>query len=317
VLDHAQAAGDGDLTDFVRRAFEWGITKGDALVGYFPEHIEGEGLNVNVLDTSELCEVADMIGLAIKLSAAGLGDYWDDADRWLRNQFAEGQLLRVEWIHHMAQAVWIHASPDAATIDQVPERNIGAFAGWSTANDWLVVGKGTGIMHCCTGNATRALYYIWEHILTVDNGTLSVNLLLNRPSQWADVHSHIPYTGQVDVIMKQAHRLRVRVPEWVAPQEATCMVNGVERALGWDGRYALIGEVDAQDEVTLAFPITERKQETDIQHQHYQLITRGNEVVDIYPRGRYFPLYQRDYYRNDRTRWKKVDRFVSDQTIRW
>lgn len=31
--------------------------------------------------------VADTIGLALKLSAAGAGDYRDNADRWLRNQF--------------------------------------------------------------------------------------------------------------------------------------------------------------------------------------------------------------------------------------
>ena len=333
MLEHALAVGNRDLAEFVRCSFEWGRAKGDALVGYFPEHVD----NPNALETSELCSVADMIALALKLSDAGLGDYWDDADRWIRNQFAEGQLLRSEWIYHMAAGGLVTGKtrippsitgasqaevdpampPDSDTVDQVPERNIGAFAGWPTANDWYV-GQGSGIMHCCTGNATRALYYIWEHILTCNDGTLSVNLLLNRPSQWADLHSHIPYDGRVDVKMKQAsRRLRVRIPEWVAPQEATCMVNGVERALGWDGRYAVVGAVAARDEVTLTFPLTERKREADIQSQHFHMITRGNEVVDIYPRGQFSPLYQRDYYRDDRTRWKKAERFVSDEAIIW
>jgi hypothetical protein len=33
---------------------------------------------------------------SLKLSAAGLDDYWGDAGRWIRNQFAEGQLLRAD-----------------------------------------------------------------------------------------------------------------------------------------------------------------------------------------------------------------------------
>ena len=342
MLDHALAVGDRELSEFVRRSFEWGRTKGDVLVGYFPENID----NVNELETSELCEVAGMIGLALKLSSVGLGDYWDDADRWIRNQFAEGQLLRPDWIYHMAEGGLVTpktrippsamsasmegidtsredaevSSPMSTvsdTFDRVPERNVGAFAGWPTANDWFI-GHGSGIMHCCTGNATRALYYIWEHMLSHDRGTLSVNLLLNRPSEWADVHSHIPYAGHVDVVVKKACRqLRVRIPEWVAPEQARCTVNGKHRELGWEGRYALVGAVTARGEATLRFPIPEQKRETDIQHQHYRLITRGNEVVDIYPRGRFSPLYQRDHYRNDGTRWKKVERFVSDETLFW
>ena len=37
-----------------------------------------------------------MTALAIKLGLSGVGDYWDDADRYLRNQFAwEGRYAHV------------------------------------------------------------------------------------------------------------------------------------------------------------------------------------------------------------------------------
>jgi hypothetical protein len=199
----------------------------------------------------------------------------------------------------------------------VPERNLGAFAGWSMPNDWFA-GHGSGIMHCCTGNGTRALYYIWEHMLHHDRGTLSINLLLNRPSQWADVHSHLPYAGQVDVhVKKTCRQLRIRIPKWVQPNQARCTVNGRVRKLSWEGRYALVGEVAAKDQVTFTFPVEETKHSTSIEKRHYHLIMRGSDVVDIYPRGQFFPLYQRDHYRNEQTRWKKVQRFVSDEKILW
>lgn len=341
-LDHALAVGDHDLADFVRQSFEWARNKGDVLVGYFPENID----NHNELETSELCEVAGMIALSLKLSAAGLGDYWDDADRWIRNQFADCQLLHADWIYHMAEGGLVSGksrippsamatgngaidssrvepdvvssfSTDSDTCDHVPERSLGGFAGWPTANDWFI-GHGSGIMGCCTGNATRALYYIWEHMLHYKRGTLSINLLMNRASKWADVNSHIPYTGQVDIQVKRAcKQLRVRIPEWVTPRQVKCLVNGKKHRLTWDKRYALVGSVKSRDTINVNFPIAECKVEPDIQAQHYHLITKGNEVVDIYPRGQFCPLYQRDYYRTTQTRWKKTNRFVSDESLFW
>ena len=212
-LDHALAVGDRNLAEFVRQAFQWAKTKGNILVGYFPENIDRPDVQ-----TSELCEVAGMIGLALKLSAAGLGDYWDDADRWIRNQFAEGQLLRADLAYRIGadgpKMPDANFDPVVKCCDRVPERNVGAFAGWPTANDW-----GWGIMHCCTGNATRTLFYIWEHILTYQQGQLHVNLLLNRASPWADVDSHIPYAGRVDVKIKQSVELFIRIPEWTTPDQ--------------------------------------------------------------------------------------------------
>ena len=311
-LDHALAVVDRDLADFVRQAFEWGRSKGHPLVGYFPENIDW----VHEPQMSELCEVAGMIGLALKLSAAGLGDYWDDADRWIRNQFAEGQLLRADWAYRLGARQTRMSDeafdPVVKSRDRVPERNIGAFAGWPSANDW-----GPGIMHCCTGNATRALYFIWEHMLTCDQGKLRVNLLLNRASAWADVDSHIPYTGQVDVKIKQPVDLSVRIPEWVSPGQVCCQVNGRDAHPGFEGRYARVGQVQPDDIATLTFPIVERTDEVWIEKASYTLIRKGNDVVDIDPPGPHCPLYQRAHYRVDATRWRKIERFVSNESVYW
>ena len=311
LIDHALTVGDQELAEFVRSAFEWARGKGDTLVGYFPENIvhhQPQG--------SELCEVAGMTGLAIKLSAAGLGDYWDDADRWLRNMFAEGQLREAEWAYRLGTGGEslpdANFDPEVQCIDRVPERCLGAFAGWPTANDW-----GHGIMHCCTGNATRALYFVWEHILSRQDSTVSINLLLNRPSSWVDVHSHIPYRGQVDVQVKQSCRLRMRIPEWVEPGQTTAAVNGDPRNLDFDGRYVLLGKVLAGDGVILRFPISERSETLDIEGKSYQVVRRGNEVVCIDPPGENCPLYQREHYRQEETRWRQVARFVSEEEVIW
>ena len=66
---------------------------GETLIGFFPERIEEAQP-----EHSEACELADMIAVALRLSASGAGDCWDDADRWLRNMFAESQLRRTGWV---------------------------------------------------------------------------------------------------------------------------------------------------------------------------------------------------------------------------
>jgi len=119
------------------------------------------------------------IGLAAKLSTAGVGDYWDDIDRWARNQFAENQLTEGEWICRLAESMPKKPVEYNETADQVAKRNLGGFAGWASGNEWALR---TGIIHCCTRNSTRSLYYIWENIVECEGDEFQVNLLLNRAS---------------------------------------------------------------------------------------------------------------------------------------
>jgi hypothetical protein len=186
MLEYGLSVNDRELMEFVRKSYEWAKTQGSSLVGFFPEFIEEN------YPSSEICEVADMIALALKLTEAGIGDYLDDADRWVRNQFAENQLTKTDWVYRIPRLTRRCPPSPNETDDRVAERNLGAFAGWSSGSDWVTQG---GIMHCCTGNGARSLYYIWEHILDYHDGRLRVNLLLNRASPWADIESYITKAG--------------------------------------------------------------------------------------------------------------------------
>ena len=117
--------------------------------------------------------------------------------------------------------------------------------------------------------------------------------------------------------MKQAVDLSIRIPEWEAPGETRCRVSGLERAVAWDGRYAQVGEVEPGDVEPLIFPIEERTDVVHIQKQRFTLVRKGNEVVSIDPAGRYCPLYQRQHYRDDAPRWRKVERVISHEEFAW
>lgn len=316
LLEYAVLTNNREIMEFVRRGYEYAKFMGEPYTGFFPEMISSR-----LKQTSETCQVADMIALGIKLTNAGVGDYFDDVDRWVRNQFAENQLTNVDWVETMAkrERYEVKEGPEL-NYERVAERNLGAFAGWPSANDWQgnhERGRPSSIMHCCTGNGTRTIYYIWENILDYDNGKLKINLLLNRASKWADINSHIPYTGQVDVKLKQEVNLSIRIPEWVKPEEVKVRVNGTIRKLSFAGRYAKVGKVEPGDLITFTFPIFERTENIFIEKQKYSIICKGNEIVQIDPVGQCCPFYQRAHYRKNQIQWRKVERFVSDKLINW
>lgn len=313
MLEYALAADDTEMVSWLQKSFEWAkspASYSSDLIGFFPEWIKPDQTS------AEACEIADMIALALKFSDAGVHDYYEDAERWTRNHFAESQLTQCDWISCVAEKIPHTSVRSNETADRVAERNIGAFAGWSAANDWWV--KERGIMHCCTGNAARTIYYIWEDILDYNKGLLKINMLLNRASQWADVYSHIPYQGQVDIkIKKDCKGVLVHATEWIktGSDEIKVTVDGKSRKFKWQARYIDIGKAKQGNKIEIKFPISERKVKERIGTVDYTLVVKGNTVVFIHPSGKNGPLYQRDHLRDNNTRWKQMDRFVPAKQI--
>ena len=83
------------------------------------------------------------------------------------------------------------------------------------------------------------------------------------------------------------------------------------------GAYIDVGAADANDSVTVSFPIQERTVTEMIGCVLYTLVIKGNEVVFIDPPGKYHPLYQRAHYRDNQTRWRKIERFISRERVKW
>jgi hypothetical protein len=305
VWEYALAAGDRDAMERVDACYRYARDMGDPLIGFFPElmpdqdswrYLQWDGKTV------EICEVADMIWLALNLTRAGLGDYWDDVDRWTRNMFAEGQLLRADVCDRIPERL-LDPAPEARPHQDardIAQRSVGSFLGWMRANDGLRVSK-TGqdqhlhnlsIVHCCTANGARALYHVWDAILTRRAGAVDVNLLLNRASAELDIDSRLPAAGQVVLAIKQALAVRVRVPGWCDLEAVRVCVSGQERAPAREGRYLRLDDLRPGDRVELSMPMTEHTHHRVLGDLPYALTLRGANVVNIEPRGMALPLYE-------------------------
>ena len=316
LLDLAVATDDEALLDHVRRAYEFAKTKGWPIVGVFPEGTDSPPY------PSETCELAEMVQLAVLLSHAGAGDYWDDVDRWARNQLAEQQLVDTAWISELTRRIPKFSTPTPAgypgTTD-VEEKIRGGFSSYGCINEWsmFLAHSPGGAVGCCTGNGSLAVYIVWRNILSHSDEGLRVNLLMNRASKWADIDSHVPYEGKVEVHMKQSMPLWVRMPEWVTREEFICGVGGDAKSLRWDGRYASPGTVGAGETVTFTFPMPVRAETTTVGEIECTLTIKGNTVIKVDPPGKICPIYRRDHYAADKAPMKKVRRFAPAREVEW
>lgn len=343
---------DRELLDFVARSYRWTRETMELLTGFTPNVVpsacwedppipgdmdEGRHLSFTRMDEYNGCEVAglaDMIAVALWLTEADTLDAWDDVDRWVRNMLCGSQMRHVDWVEHLPGAAGLTLDQDRGdlmaeaglrpqpgqTTDRVMDRNRGAWPTGAAPNDFChdeSGGFGYGFVHGDTACAARALYYVWCRMLTYRDGKLNVNLLLNRASAWADVDSCLPFVGKVDIAIKEPVELRVRLAEWTQSRDVRVQVNGQDRSVTYDARFACIGAVKPGDMVTMTFPIEERTDVVHIQKRRYALLRRGNDVVSIHPRGRYYPFYQRDHDRTEEVRYRKVMRFVPGKEVAW
>jgi hypothetical protein len=304
VCEYGAASGDRAALERVDACYRWAREMGDPLIGYFPEYMPGSDNYLNRRgNTTEACEVADMLYLALCLTREGMGDYWDDVDRWIRNVHAESQMLDAGFVDAIPEDYLLSGPNHRVYLDSrdVAARSIGSFWGWMSANDGIHLDRTaqapklrkSSIMHCCTANGARALYLVWDAMLRQEGDETTVELLLNRASPWLDVDSYLPVEGRVVLHVKNTRSVRVRMPDWSNPGQVRATVGDNHADTQVQGRYVRVGGLSPGDKVTLTFPVPEHTEHRVIGESAYKLTLRGSNVVSIDPEGSIYPLYAR------------------------
>ncbi|MBI2841968.1 MAG: hypothetical protein HYX78_01060 [Armatimonadetes bacterium] len=331
ILEYAIAAQDAKLLRFVANAYENGRPNGIPRIGFFEAVRGGKEPGENGI-SDEGCAVADMLCLAVRLSEIGVGDYWEDADMYLRNQLIEHQmvdrgLMRQLLSTERESAAEYTIDPMMDETENVLERNVGSFAS-GTDPTWLY---GWWTM-CCNANCAVGLYKGWEAIIREADGVAQVNLLLNRASAWLDIDSYLPYEGKVVLRNKSVRKAHVRIPSMADKRAVCCRINGKQIANQWLTQYLVIEPLRRNDVVTIEFPMVETRETCTENTYPKQYIGdfKFNTLVDISPRGerpvlgnmgsddgasfkvvRGYPIYRRDNYKADKAPMKKVVRYAS------
>jgi len=325
LLDYAIIANDFRIKEFVRDSYEWARHHGIHRLGVFA----GSG------GGTEGCTVADMVGLAVKLTDAGIGEYWEDVEQYARNGLLEVQATNkteMERVSQMGQERLPNSGfenyggvlPGQETNEKVIERSIGAFGHLQGAR-YLV----PRLMHCCTGNGCQGLYYAWESIVRQEGDTVQVNLWLNRRSPWVDVWSFMPHEGKLIVRNKGMQRIAVRMPGWVSQGALRCSLNGKDVQPVWIGNRMLFNGLKGIEELSFETPVTLEKTRYTManlndrapQPDEYDCEFWGNTVISVggyEPPGERYRIFQREHLKAKKAPLKEISPYVHPaKIIRW
>ena len=334
--DYALYVHDPVLFSRVDALYRYGRSQGTRF-GYLPENVCRKG-DVTLCET---CALMDFIGLAATLANNGHPEYWGDVERMVRNHLVESQVVDGSWLKPEKGSAEKGSDPfcakhpsgrsgkrgltpfppdtDQFTCRQVGERMVGGYAGWSSPVHILAAcetlhwggpelrNKTRAFQNCCGGSGTHGFYIAWKNAARFEDGTLSVNLHIDKLLPEAEIRGYQPYKGLLTIDLKRPCKVRVRIPEFVEPGEmkvesrndlsANHALSG--RATGASGRavqprvwgnYLELGDRQAGQRIEVSYPLPLREETESVgnpgfRQYQYRVAWRGDTVVRLTPVG--------------------------------
>lgn len=297
--------------------------------GWLPEWLQ-RTMGWPGLPDCEGCCTGDALEIAVALAEAGLTDpdlaylvdYYDAAERFFTGQLIEGTFqVSPEYQQVLRQNLTIKVQNEmpGATAEQKAleveeqyqqalldaDRLTGQQMGHCGFPDKinhlatdLPGGSGLPAIHmmgCCASATVRGAHAIWKHTVTGDESQARVNLAVNRNSPLLTVISSLPRRGEVNILVKTAEKVLVRIPAWVSPGNVQAYKNRLECPVVWDttGKYIVFDSVSTSDQLTVIYPLRIAEVRETINGTLYTERWRGNTITNIDPAGILLPMYQR------------------------
>lgn len=289
LIRYGLLSGRRDLIERGRRAVEFALSLSTDF-GWVPEFVEEP-------EGCEVCCLMDLLDCFFLLARAGWPQYYQRAERVIRNHLVETQLSDVGWLPRGEGG----PEDDRRSTRGMPERLLGAFAGWSAPNDFIGRNRWR-LMNCCGPAGLRALYLAWNEVVGGDWQITRINLLLNHAAESASVRSWLPAEGRVEIRVKATrptgvNPLEVRIPDWVAREHLTVTVDGEATPFLWADPYIRLGgegqpRLQPGQLVTIEFPVAETTTTETKGGGTFTVRWRGDTVIGIEPAGTHHPLYQ-------------------------
>jgi hypothetical protein len=285
VIRYGVTFGDSSAVSWGKKVFDRAAKYGTTF-GWFPERIVEERAH-----GCETCATVDMMEAAIWLARAGYPEYWETAERFLRNQLVESQLKDVGSLVRARRRI----NPNDPTPQSELQGFVGGFSGWSQPNDLL-----SKVMHdwdfymCCCCQGVRGLFNAYTNAVSSSNRGTEVNLLINHASPAALVRSYLPTQGRVEVTVRRAGRVAIRIPAWVERGKLKAWAGQVEAPARCVGHQLVFDSVQPGDAVSMTFPVALSSSTERVLGVDYTSSWLGDSIVKMDPAGSLIPLYDRE-----------------------
>jgi hypothetical protein len=273
ILTWALARGDEQYIHWAKRVLDWTLHNSSSF-GWVPDGLLTEPSEVGGY-FCETCSLSDTIQLALKLASAGFDEYWDTADRFVKNQLIENQYRKPENIKSLQK--------EFAGKKRVISAVRGAFESWS--RPFYIHANRHGIEGCCTGSGVRALYAVWDKAVSREGQAIIVNLFIDRKLPYVEVETFEPEKGLLKIRVKEGDECRIRIPSFVHRRQVKLIINGrTVNSFAWQGNYLVCKGLKAGDILELVYPLSRKKlRELVTNAGEYRVSWLGNWVTGIEP----------------------------------
>ncbi|MHB9037754.1 MAG: hypothetical protein ACYC64_13930 [Armatimonadota bacterium] len=273
-----KAADNSDWVNVARNAWDYARDKAGPC-GFVPEYWGGADANLR----SETCAIMDYLDLTLLMASSGDQDKWGDAERIVRNHLIESQIVSSNWLYSSSE----YARDDLSLCGDVPERMLGAFAGWSgfdrlfgatprSGDAWVVnahmrdayTQRSRLFQNCCGPAGLRSLYMAWSQAAVFEGNELRVNMLFNRalPDASVCVSETNDKLIEVEICLDRSCGLSVRVPEWTSDDSVIVLKNGALANADIAGKRLSMSNLEAGDKVVARFPFNITQEEYVVQN---------------------------------------------------
>lgn len=247
--------GERRYVDFAKNIWDGMLARGTG-TGWFPAGPD---------NCNETCCVSDMISIATLIGQSGRPEYFDFAERYLRNYISNLQFI----VTPEFEAYYRERNKNANEAQLLAglkelKKFQGGIIGGSGLNDFennlLGGASGFEMFGCCAPEGMRAIYTCWTNTINhyeespLGPAGVYVNLSFNRDSQWGRVVSFAPDAGRITVKTAVKGPFFLRVPHWAIREEVRAFVGTESRPVTWSGSYARF-DVKAGREISITYPL--------------------------------------------------------------
>ncbi|MHB1463470.1 MAG: hypothetical protein ACYC1M_19500, partial [Armatimonadota bacterium] len=297
-----------------------------SMTGWLGEWIQPEKAIPGRKPDCEGCTMGDVVQTTVALGAAsrldpslkGYAAYYDRAEQIFTGQLEEQTFtLRPAYLKTVRECLTKRVAkdmPQASNESKSQEvekryqeavktagRMVGQQLGACGFPDWANVLvsdldpdlPGIHMQGCCADATIRAAHAIWSETVTGTAREARVNMAFNRDSNLLKVVSCLPHRGEVDVTVKSAKNVLVRVPNWASKEQVKAYVNKNAVKVKWDGQYVAFAKTKPHQLLTVTYPLRIAEIQETINGTQYTEKWRGNTIVDINPPGKYVPIFNR------------------------
>ena len=298
VIRCARAGGDLNLQEVLARShklFNWVKLIETRPFGWVADSVGST--------TCETCTISSAIRLALELIREGYTEYWNDIERFVRNQLVQNQFQDLSRLHIQ----------DAATARGLR----GAFESYAAPNTLIALENET-IEGCCINGGIRCLFLAYQNAIHETDDAIRINLLISHATTGIRVLRFLPHQGRLEIYPRCSKVIWVRCPEWLGLKD-----------LKVDGPVGLSYLAESEthslrltgarpgSRIVLTLPQREETTSYVVAGRQYHVQWKGDTVLNLTPPGNPYPLYQGSASLRRKALFEPSDETYRQPKVQW